>query len=128
VAFQGKVAVPTGSGAEVVRVKVPPVGLPVIVTFCTAEENALGYRNGTPVAAWVYASIQMVFVMAGSGLWSLIDQSWVPGSKPGTGTSRFGAVEAGMLKKMLSAVASPLACWIASRSDPDPASFVFVTM
>ena len=48
-----------------------------------------------------------VLVIAGSGVSSLIVQVCVPGSKPGTGTSSSGAVEAGMLKTISSGDMTP---------------------
>ena len=43
VASKGRATVvPTGNGAAVVRVNVPPVGLPTTETDCTAELMALG--------------------------------------------------------------------------------------
>ncbi len=59
----------------------------------------------------------------------MIVQVWVTGSKPGTGTLRLGAVEAGMSKAMLSTpgLGSALASMIACRKLPGPESFVFVT-
>ena len=59
----------------------------------------------------------------------MIVQVWVIGSKPGTGTLRLAAVEAGMSKTMLSTpgLGSALASRIACRSVPGPESFVLVT-
>ncbi len=75
-----------------------------------------------------------VVVMGGRALASVIVQSWVAGSKPGTGTSRLGAVEAGMSKSMLLGPgASLLEAMIAARSEPGvglellPLSAVLIT-
>src|SRR3954447_999215 len=55
-------------------------------------------------------------VIGGSALVGRIVQVWVLGSNPGAGTSRLGAVEAGMANWMLSGPGLALAASIASRS------------
>src|SRR5690242_7348300 len=87
----------------------PPVWLPSMITRTCAllpsiaavefgtevisvgvGESWSGYLYGTATCAWLYPSMSTVVVMGGKALASVIVQSWVAGSKPGTGTSRLG--------------------------------------
>ena len=131
VALYGKVAVPTGNGAEVVRLNVPPVGLPVLKRSARPRDRGRipirNARGGLRVAVE-----PTVLMIGGSGDCSVIVQSCVLGSKPGTGTFRLGAVEAGISKSMLSGDMTPpttslFTFRMACRSEPLPESLVLVT-
>ena len=117
----------------------PPESLPSMITRTRAllpsiagrrvrHRGDLGRRRsggdlvriayGTPTFASVNPSMSTGVVIVGSGPSGVIVQVWVSGSKPVTGVSRSGAVDAGISKTML---LGPGVAWlestIAARSE-----------